>query len=119
MSEQLMPLLFLVLVAAAFWLLILRPARQRQRQQAELLATLKPGSRVLMGSGMVGQIVALRDEDVDVRIAPDVVVTFVRQAVLRELPDEVAAPASPSDADASRSTDPDPEGTARDDSSSG
>jgi preprotein translocase subunit YajC len=84
-DSQLFPLLFLVLIGLAFYALVIRPARARQAQQSAVVASLQPGVRVLLASGMVGEIVAVHDDDLQIRIAPGVVVTFVKQAVLRQL----------------------------------
>jgi preprotein translocase subunit YajC len=96
--DQLLPLLFLLAVAAAFWLLVIRPARNRQQEQLNVVRTLEPGARVLMASGMVGTVKSLGDDDLEVEIAPGVVATFVKQAVLRTVPDPADAPTTDSGA---------------------
>ncbi len=88
------PLLFLLAVAGAFWMLVIRPARNRQQQQLAVVRALEPGTKVLLASGMVGTVVAVADDDMQVEIAPGVVATFVKQAVLRTVDD---APADGSD----------------------
>lgn len=77
---QIFPLL---LLAILFWLLILRPARSRQRQFAGLQEQLVPGLKVMLASGIHGEIVTIGDETIELRIAPGVVITCARQAVGR------------------------------------
>ena len=80
--DQYLPL---IVIAVAFVLLILLPARQRKRMQAQtqaMQASLTPGTPVMTTSGMHGTVVALGDASVDLEIAPGVVVTFARQAIL-------------------------------------
>ena len=90
MDASVFPLLFLIVVGAAFWLLVIRPARARQQQQVAVVAALQPGTTVLLASGMIGEVVTVHDDDLEIRIAPGVVVTFVKQAVLRTVePDEM------------------------------
>jgi preprotein translocase subunit YajC len=94
---ELFPLVILVL---AFVLLIVLPARQRkkiQEQQRTLQESLTPGTPVMTTAGLHGTVAALGEGTVDLEIAPGVVVTFARQAVL-----EVRRPAG---------TDPAAEGT--------
>lgn len=75
----------LILIALVFVVLIVLPARQRKRvqsQQQELQNSLQPGTPVMTTSGMRGTVARLGDETVDLEIAPGVVVTFVRRAIL-------------------------------------
>ncbi|SEO95918.1 preprotein translocase subunit YajC [Trujillonella endophytica] len=81
----------LILLALAFVLLIVMPARQRKRvaaQQQQMQEALTPGTPIMTTSGIHGTVVGKTDTTVDVEIAPGVVVTFVRQAIL-----EVRTPA--------------------------
>jgi preprotein translocase subunit YajC len=86
---ELFPLVLLVL---AFVLLIVLPARQRKRvaaQQQQMQEALLPGTPIMTTSGIHGTVAGKTDTTVDVEIAPGVVVTFVRQAIL-----EVRKPAA-------------------------
>ena len=86
---ELFPLVVLVL---AFVLLIVVPARQRkkiQEQQRALQESLTLGAPVMTTAGLHGTVAALGEGTVDLEIAPGVVVTFARQAIL-----EVRKPAA-------------------------
>ena len=83
----------LVLVVIAFWFLVLRPARNRQKEFQATQNALEPGSRVMLASGIFGELVAVRDDDVDIRVASDVVLTVARQAVAKIIVPQEAAPA--------------------------
>lgn len=89
----LFPLVFLAVVAVAFWLLVLRPAKARARAQQQVISALKPGDRILLSSGILGTVRGHADGEVSVEVAPGVVITAVDQAVLRVLtpPDAAAA----------------------------
>lgn len=84
----------LVLVVIAFWLLVLRPARNRQKEFMATQNTLTAGSQVMLASGIFGELVSVRDDEVELRIAPDVVVTVARQAVAKVVVPQDAPPAS-------------------------
>lgn len=84
----------LVLVVIAFWLLVLRPARNRQKEFMSTQNALTAGSRVMLASGIFGELVSVRDDEVELRIAPDVVVTVARQAVAKVVVPQDAPPAS-------------------------
>jgi preprotein translocase subunit YajC len=88
--EQFFPF---ILLAIALVVLIVLPARQRRAMQAKaqtLQESLTVGTPIMMTSGMYGTVAALGEGTVDVEIAPGVVATFVRAAVL-----EVRTPAGP------------------------
>lgn len=76
-------LLPLILLVLAFVLLVVRPARARQREFQRLQGQLEPGQQVMIASGIFGQIVTIGDETVDLRIAPETVITVNRHAVAR------------------------------------
>ena len=92
----------LLLIIVAFWLLVLRPARNRQKDFMATQTALEPGARVMLASGIFGELVAVRDEDVDIRVAPEVVITAARQAVAKivvpqDAPPKAAEPDEPTD----------------------
>jgi preprotein translocase subunit YajC len=52
----------LVAIAAAAYLLLFRPERERVKKQQELLATLKKNDRVVTASGIYGTVAAVDRE---------------------------------------------------------
>jgi preprotein translocase subunit YajC len=76
----------LVLLALAFILLVVRPARARRREFEGLQKQLTVGQQVMLASGIYGEIVAVDDETIGLRIAPETVVTVNRHAVSRVIP---------------------------------
>ena len=83
----------LLLIVFAFWLLVLRPARNRQREFMATQSSLESGVRVMLASGIFGELVAVRDNEVEIRVAPDVVLTVARQAVAKVIVPQEAPPA--------------------------
>ena len=80
--EQFFPF---ILLALAVVLLFVLPARQRKRMQAQAQAmqeSLTVGTPVMTTSGLHGTVAGLGDKTVDIEIAPGVVVTFARPAIL-------------------------------------
>jgi preprotein translocase subunit YajC len=75
----------LIIVALLVVMLFVLPARQRKRMAAQAQAlqeSLTVGAPVMTTSGLHGTVAALNEGTVDLEIAPGVVVTFVRQAIL-------------------------------------
>ena len=74
-----------ILLALAVVLLFVLPARQRKRMAAQAQAmqdSLDIGTPVMTTSGLHGSVAAIGDKTIDIEIAPGVVVTFARQAIL-------------------------------------
>jgi preprotein translocase subunit YajC len=74
-------LLPLLLIVALFWALILRPARAQRRAVLETQSELSAGDKVMMTSGIFGEIVTLNDDTVQLRIAANTVIEVKRQAI--------------------------------------
>lgn len=92
MEQFILPLILLL----TFLLLIVLPARQRKKladQQRAMQESLTPGTPVMTTAGLHGTVSGLGAGTVDLEIAPGVVVTFARQAIL-----EVRKPAVPGSA---------------------
>jgi preprotein translocase subunit YajC len=76
---------FLILLGLAVVVLFVLPARQRKRVQAQAQAmqeALTVGTPVMTTSGLHGTVAGLGDTTVDIEIAPGVVATFARPAIM-------------------------------------
>lgn len=96
-------LLPFVLMAGAFWLLIMRPAKNRRDAAAALVAALTPGQRVMTTAGLYGTIVAIDGDTVQLEIAPGVVVEIVAAAIARTV--ETPVDAATADVESAREVD--------------
>lgn len=76
----------LILLAAVFYLLILRPQRVRQRQLLATQSALSPGVRVMTTAGLYATVTAVEDDAVLLEVAPGVVCRYAKPAVARVLP---------------------------------
>jgi len=88
--DQLNQLLPLVVLAAAFYLLIIRPQQKRQRDHRLLMDSLAVGDRVVTIGGVYGTVSSLDDDRVGVEVATGVVVEFARSAIARKIEDSGA-----------------------------
>ena len=75
--ELLLPLILLGLM----WALLVRPQQQRVRRQRELVASLEIGDEVVTAGGVIGQVVGLDDDEVQLEVAPGTTVRLLRLAV--------------------------------------
>ncbi len=65
------PLLMIVPIFLAMYLMMIRPQKKRQKQWQEMLANMKAGDRVTTAGGVRGVIFSIKDDAVVIRVAPD------------------------------------------------
>ncbi len=74
-------IVWLVLMAGAFYLLLWRPQQRRMAMARRLQSELREGDEVLTTSGIFGRVVRLGDVDAQLEIAPGTVVRLARGAI--------------------------------------
>jgi len=57
----------IALFIGIFYFLIIRPQRRQQHQHKQLLASLQRGDRILTSSGIVGEVIHIKDDEVTIR----------------------------------------------------
>lgn len=93
---------FLIVLPLTFGLLFvvfILPQRRREQAHEALVASLQEGDEVVLGGGIYGRIVELGPEDMQLEVAPGVVVRAARPAVLKRMQNALpeAEPAEPAD----------------------
>ena len=78
----------ILLIGVVFYLLIMRPARARQKQQAEMVNSITPGTRIMTTAGVFGTVTEVDDDEMSLQIAPGVEIRMVKAAIGRVIPDE-------------------------------
>jgi preprotein translocase subunit YajC len=71
----------IVAMVAVFYFLLIRPMQKRQKDHARMLATLKPGDRVVCAGGLHATVVGVTDSTVQVKIADQVRVDVEKSSV--------------------------------------
>jgi preprotein translocase subunit YajC len=84
------PLLLLAIVGA-FYFFLIRPQRNRQRQQQKMQKSLEPGTRVITTSGMYATVVEVNDDGLVLEIVPGMQAQFVSQAIMRVIEEDTEA----------------------------
>jgi preprotein translocase subunit YajC len=85
---------FILLLLGALWLLMIRPARRRQREQQALLSTVEVGDEIVTAGGLYGTVKEVQDDEVRLEIAPGIDVRVARRAIAGVVSDtEEAEPA--------------------------
>ncbi|HET7018708.1 MAG TPA: preprotein translocase subunit YajC [Streptosporangiaceae bacterium] len=91
-SNPLFTFLILAVLIGLFYVLIMRPQRNRQRKVMETQREVVPGQRIRTTAGMYGTVVSGDDRDVVIEIAPGVEVTMLRRAIMEVIADDQPMP---------------------------
>jgi preprotein translocase subunit YajC len=81
--QQYTTLIFIALLALAFYFLILRPQRKRQQAVQQTMNALAPGNRVMLASGVFGTVVSVGPKQVVLEVSPGTELTVLKQAISR------------------------------------
>jgi preprotein translocase subunit YajC len=95
--ESLVSLAFPALVVLGFYFLLVRPQRARLRAVQAFQTDLTVGTRVITTAGIHGTVAGLDDATADLEVAPGVVVTFARAALVRPAEEPDQAPVADQD----------------------
>ena len=89
------PIMMVILFAIMYFMMI-RPQRRREKARKEMIASVKSGARVLLTSGIIGQVTNVKEQTLVVRIAENTKVEVVRSAISQILEtDEIPADIEP------------------------
>ena len=78
MFNAVMPM---VVMGAIFYFMLWRPQKQQQNKRQQMLDALKVGDKVITVGGMLGEITAIDDRKITLKLAKDVEIEFLRTAV--------------------------------------
>lgn len=73
------------LIIYLFMIFMILPNKKKAKKQKEMLDSLKEGTNIVTIGGIKGTIVAVREEEVDVKVDKGIKVTFVKSAISRVL----------------------------------
>ncbi len=80
-----------VLIFVIFYFLVVMPQKKQQKKLQEMLNALQKGDQVLTSAGLYGRIVEVKTHSFKLEIAPKVVVSVQKSAVVSKVQDEEAA----------------------------
>jgi preprotein translocase subunit YajC len=80
--------IFILVLLAVFWFMLIRPQRRRQLASQRLLDSLAVGKEIVTAGGLYGTITALDDDEARVEIADGVEVRIAKRAIAGVLSEE-------------------------------
>lgn len=74
-------IIFLVLMFAVFYFLMVRPQRKRQKEHQQLMAELKKGDKVITAGGIYGVIESLSEDSIVIKVESGTTMRVARGSV--------------------------------------
>ena len=78
-----MSFVWIIIMFAAMWFILIRPAQKRQKATMQMQSGLKKGDKVVTIGGLHGEVDAIEDTIVYLKIDGNTTVKFERQAIGR------------------------------------
>jgi len=77
-------IIFLVLIFAMMYFLMIRPQHRRQKEQQELLERIKKGEKVVTSSGIYGQIESISEDTIVLKLESGATMRVAKGSVVSE-----------------------------------
>lgn len=79
-------ILFLILLFAVFYFLLIRPQQKRAKEHKKMVEALSKGDEIVTTGGMLGKITDVGENFVSVQVAENVTIKVQRNAVANVMP---------------------------------
>ena len=83
--QGLSSLVFLALLMAIFYFMLIRPQRRRVQQHRDLVESLREGDEIVTIGGLFGRVIRLGDDDLELEVAPGTTLRALKTAVARKV----------------------------------
>ncbi|WP_134680005.1 preprotein translocase subunit YajC [Paracoccus ravus] len=71
----------LILIFVIMYFLMIRPQQKRMKEHRAMVEAVKKGDEVITQGGLIGKVTAVRDNELEVEIAPGVKTRVVRATI--------------------------------------
>lgn len=75
------PMVFMVLMFIVMYFILIRPQRQRQKEQEKMINSIKVGDHIIMNGGEHGLITSVKEKTIMVKVADNVKIEYDRSAI--------------------------------------
>ena len=75
----------MILIFVAFYFLLIRPQRQKQKKHDKMIAALEKGAKVKTVGGVFGTVTGVKEDRFVLRIAESVKIEIAKEAVSAKL----------------------------------
>ncbi|NLL90084.1 MAG: preprotein translocase subunit YajC [Dehalococcoidales bacterium] len=87
-NSSLYMILFMVILFAIFYFLIIRPQSKRQKEHQNLLSNLQVGDKIITIGGIYGKIDSIKEDSYIIKIESGELLRMARNAIASKQPDE-------------------------------
>ena len=101
-------LIFLGLLIAIFYFMLIRPQKRRVQAHKQLIESVEVGDEVVTIGGAHGIVRAIGDDDIRLEVAPGTEIRFIKSAIARRVTEDLDEPVV-LDEEPEPSTKPNPE----------
>ena len=77
------PIIPYILIFLVFWFLVIKPQKDKQKEQANMLKNVKKNDEVVTAGGIHGTVVLVKDKTVVVRVDDNVKIEFDKESITR------------------------------------
>jgi preprotein translocase subunit YajC len=85
-SDPLLGFLPLVAIFVLFYFLLIRPQSKRQKEHRQMVEALANGDEVVTGGGVLGQVVEVGEQFVNVKVADGVTLKVQKHTIATVMP---------------------------------
>ena len=82
-------LIFLGLMMAVFYFMLIRPQKRRVEEHRRLVDSVGMGDEVVTIGGMYGTVRSMGDDEFELEVAPGTVIRFVKSAIARRITEDL------------------------------
>jgi preprotein translocase subunit YajC len=100
--------LFILVLLALVWFMLIRPQRRRQQEAQRLLESIGVGKEIVTAGGLYGTVTAIEDDEVRLEIADGVEVRVAKRAVAGVVSEDENDPEEPQPEEDAPATLPNP-----------
>jgi preprotein translocase subunit YajC len=83
-------LIFLGVLIAIFYFMLIRPQKRRVDAHRRLVASIDEGDEIVTIGGLFGTVKRMGDEDVEIEISPGTTVRIVKSSVARRVTEDLS-----------------------------
>ena len=89
MQEGITQVLFLGMLIAVFYFLLIRPQKKRVEQHQQLIGSIDVGDEIVTIGGLYGTVTAMGDEEFELEPTPGTRLRFVKSAIARRVTEDL------------------------------
>ncbi|HYP24566.1 MAG TPA: preprotein translocase subunit YajC [Actinomycetota bacterium] len=89
MNEGIGQIVFLALLIAVFYFVLIRPQKKRAEMHQQLISNVDVGDEIITIGGLYGRVTAMGDDEFEMEPSPGTRLRFVKSAIARRVTEEL------------------------------